>query len=109
HYHPDVKAMIQTFIGGGSLLEGVTYEEGYAYNVKFNFEREIINGHIDAKPDLYNFSVGGFSGDFFIDYDTESGICINNPAVKIIPVFQNLGGSLNINKCIVGFTIIAED
>lgn len=108
HYQSTMSQYIQTYSGNGPVIDGV-YNADYLYDYLFDFEVEAVNNRLDTQPDIYNFTVNGFSGDFFIDYDSETGVCINDPTVKIIPVFDELGTTSNPNKCITGFTIFNAD
>lgn len=107
HYQDDVKELMNTcFLG---VNPETSYDVGYVNDCKFNFERKIERGEIDTRPDYFNFNVNGFSGEFFIDYENLKGVCINNPAVKIIPEFLNTSNSTNDNLILEAFKIIDDN
>jgi hypothetical protein len=47
------------------------------------FNSEIAAGRIDGEPDIFNFSIGGYSGKFYIDVDMTDDNVVNGKVVLI--------------------------
>lgn len=69
------------------LKEKHLYAGGYNTPMEiitlYNFIEDVtINQNIETQPDIFTFSVNGFSGDFVINYITGEAQCITNPDIK---------------------------
>lgn len=65
-------------------------EENYALiwppnNGALNYQANtaLLNGTKDVEPDIFKFTVGDFSGDFLLDWQSETFKCITDANVKI--------------------------
>lgn len=66
------------------------------------FKKRIERGYYETQPDYYTFNApGGLSGRFFIDYENNIGVSMENPLIKIVPTF----GTYYSFKVLVSFTI----
>ncbi|MDC8005032.1 hypothetical protein POV27_13300 [Aureisphaera galaxeae] len=73
----------------------------------FQFKDDVVTGAYETQPDYYEFNApGGLSGKFFIDYNNDTAICVNNATIKITPTIT--GNSVLNHKYLQDFTITDE-
>jgi YD repeat-containing protein len=104
HYTPEVSYFINDYVCA-NLGDGSYYPNNDVHQYKL-FERDITEGKIDTQIDTYTYSALNISGEFYIDYDTNTAICIKNPNYKIIPHFSS--DSNIMNKHLLGFTVVDD-
>ncbi|GAB5400684.1 MAG: hypothetical protein Aureis2KO_22690 [Aureisphaera sp.] len=104
HYDPVVKNKMNEFV---NPIGEYGDEPDGRINDYFFFKERVVDGRYDTQPDYYRFSApGGLSGRFYIDYENDIGICLENPNIKIIPYLS--GGGATYHRILTGFDIIDD-
>jgi hypothetical protein len=76
------------------------------------FGTEIANGQKDGEPDLFNFSIGGYSGKFYIDVDNTNNSIVDGKVILVpkqdLKVEYVVTNSTSVTK-LYKFTITTPD
>jgi len=82
-YNSTVKSLMDRFPHQLNKLDIIPEGDITDY---FDFKDRVNKGEYETQPDYYTFSApGGLQGKFFIDYENEVGVCLNDETIKIIP------------------------
>jgi hypothetical protein len=94
------------FVNNFSAIEFQNYPAGHLFRY-FAFVDRILNEdrgtRIEVQPDVFTLSALGLSGTIFLNYQTNSAYCIDNPELKITPIFNAL---TDYNKTVTGWIIV---
>lgn len=95
----------ETFLLGNDLR--LNHEPFYLAGVPgyYVIPNEFIHGTKDYEPDLFKFSMAGYSGEFLLDWKNEKFVCITDNKMKILPSSNYTGPGTIPNE----FTIIVPE